>query len=110
VFCCPNAIYNWVPLNNLVNFHLFSLVYVIWPISISGVLGRVCALFLWDLDLDDVHITFIVTFMTLICFSLVSLNIGHVSNLFDRLCSLVVRVLGYRSGDPGSIPGTTKKK
>jgi hypothetical protein len=28
----------------------------------------------------------------------------------DRLCGLVVRVLGYRSGVPGSIPGTTKKK
>jgi hypothetical protein len=28
----------------------------------------------------------------------------------DRLCSLVVRVLGYRSGGPGSIPGTTRKK
>jgi hypothetical protein len=26
----------------------------------------------------------------------------------DRLCGLVVRVLGYRSGDPGSIPGTTR--
>jgi hypothetical protein len=26
----------------------------------------------------------------------------------DRLCGLVVRVLGYRSGGPGSIPGTTK--
>jgi hypothetical protein len=25
-------------------------------------------------------------------------------------CGLVVRVLGYRSGDPGSIPGTTPKK
>jgi hypothetical protein len=24
--------------------------------------------------------------------------------------ALVVRVLGYRSGDPGSIPGTTRKK
>jgi hypothetical protein len=23
---------------------------------------------------------------------------------------LLVRVLGYRSGDPGSIPGTTRKK
>jgi hypothetical protein len=30
--------------------------------------------------------------------------------LFDRLCGLVGRVLGYRSGGPGSIPGTTKKK
>jgi hypothetical protein len=28
----------------------------------------------------------------------------------DRLCGLVVRVLGYRSGGPGSIPGTTKRK
>jgi hypothetical protein len=28
----------------------------------------------------------------------------------DRLYGLVVRVLGYRSGGPGSIPGTTKKK
>jgi hypothetical protein len=28
----------------------------------------------------------------------------------DRLCGLVVRVLGYRSGGPGSIPGTTGKK
>jgi hypothetical protein len=29
---------------------------------------------------------------------------------FDRLCGLVDRVLGYRSGGPGSIPGTTKNK
>jgi hypothetical protein len=28
----------------------------------------------------------------------------------DRLCGLAVRVLGYRSGGPGSIPGTTEKK
>jgi hypothetical protein len=28
----------------------------------------------------------------------------------DRLCGLVVRALGYRSGGPGSIPDTTKKK
>jgi hypothetical protein len=28
----------------------------------------------------------------------------------DRLCDLVVRVLGYRSGGPGSTPGTTRKK
>jgi hypothetical protein len=26
-----------------------------------------------------------------------------------RLCGLVVRVLGYRSGGPGSIPSTIKK-
>jgi hypothetical protein len=27
----------------------------------------------------------------------------------DRLCGLVVRVLGYRTGGPGSIPVTTRK-
>jgi hypothetical protein len=26
----------------------------------------------------------------------------------DRLCGLVVRVLGYRSGGPGLIPDTTR--
>jgi hypothetical protein len=31
-------------------------------------------------------------------------------NQTDRLCGLVVRVLGYRSGGPGSIPSTTRKK
>jgi hypothetical protein len=41
---------------------------------------------------------------------------GKIANLccvyisVDRLCGLVVRVLGYRSGGPGSIPGTTRKK
>jgi hypothetical protein len=28
----------------------------------------------------------------------------------DPLCGLEVRVPGYRSGGPGSIPGTTRKK
>jgi hypothetical protein len=28
----------------------------------------------------------------------------------NRLCGLVARVLGYRSGGPGSIPGTARKK
>jgi hypothetical protein len=28
----------------------------------------------------------------------------------DHLCGLVVRVLGYRSGGPDSIPGTSRKK
>jgi hypothetical protein len=28
----------------------------------------------------------------------------------NRLCGLVVRVFGYRSGGPSSIPGTTRKK
>jgi hypothetical protein len=30
--------------------------------------------------------------------------------MFDRLCGIVVRVLGYSSGGPGSITGTTRKK
>jgi hypothetical protein len=30
--------------------------------------------------------------------------------IIDHLCGLVVRVLGYRSGGPGSTPGTTRKK
>jgi hypothetical protein len=37
-------------------------------------------------------------------------KISDVTFCYDRLCGLVVRVLGYRSGVPGSIPGTTKKK
>jgi hypothetical protein len=35
-------------------------------------------------------------------------NKGETTN--DRLCGLVARVLGYRSGGPGSISGTTRKK
>jgi hypothetical protein len=32
----------------------------------------------------------------------------NLPNPSDRLCGLVVRVLGYRSGGPGSIPGTSR--
>jgi hypothetical protein len=39
-----------------------------------------------------------------------SFVICKIGGRYDRLCGLVVRVLGYRSGGPGSIPGTTKKK
>jgi hypothetical protein len=35
-------------------------------------------------------------------------HLRFVSSFFDRLCGLVVRVLGYRFGGPGSIPGTTR--
>jgi hypothetical protein len=38
------------------------------------------------------------------------LNLYMLCRRKDRLCGLVVRVLGYRSGGPGSIPVTTKKK
>jgi hypothetical protein len=44
-----------------------------------------------------------------------SLNSTHKIQIFDiallhedRLCGLVVRVLGYRSGGSGSIPGATR--
>jgi hypothetical protein len=33
-----------------------------------------------------------------------------VTSMMDRLCGLVVRVLGYRSRGPDSNPGTTRKK
>jgi hypothetical protein len=42
-------------------------------------------------------------FLSAFIITTVSLNI-------DRLCGLVVRVLGYRSGGPSSIPGITRKK
>jgi hypothetical protein len=29
---------------------------------------------------------------------------------FEKKITIVARVLGYRSGGPGSIPGTTRKK
>jgi hypothetical protein len=38
------------------------------------------------------------------------LNLYMLCRIKVRLCGLVVRVLGYRSGGPGSITGTTMKK
>jgi hypothetical protein len=35
-------------------------------------------------------------------------NNNNNNNNNDRLCGLVVRVLGNRSRDPGSIPDTTR--
>jgi hypothetical protein len=43
-------------------------------------------------------------------FSELMAHFMHQVSKADRLCGLVVRVFGYRSGGPGSIPGTTKKK
>jgi hypothetical protein len=37
-------------------------------------------------------------------------HLDTVCSNIDRLCGLVVIVLGYRSGGQGSIPGTTRKK
>jgi hypothetical protein len=36
------------------------------------------------------------------------LEFFKVMSFQDRPCGLVVRALGYRSGGPGSIPGTTR--
>jgi hypothetical protein len=36
-------------------------------------------------------------------------NFINILEFTDHLCGLVVRVLGHRSGGPGSIPGTTRK-
>jgi hypothetical protein len=49
---------------------------------------------------------------TLILFKIRKKNSNYqgISLLSDRLCGLVVRVLDYRSGGSGSIPGTNKKK
>jgi hypothetical protein len=37
-------------------------------------------------------------------------NMIIITTTTDRLCGLVVIVLGYRSRSPDSIPGTTRKK
>jgi hypothetical protein len=39
---------------------------------------------------------------------IVRTNISNVTTIVDRLCGLVIRFLGYRSGGPGSIPGTAR--
>jgi hypothetical protein len=66
--------------------------------SINGLNGRVKA-FLYSLDLSwylYIRVSFILK--------------EGLAFPMDCLCGLVVRVLGYRSGGPGSIPGTNKKK
>jgi hypothetical protein len=44
------------------------------------------------------------------CFNKPALIFGNMESRLDHLCGPVVRVLGYRFGGPGSIPGTTRKK
>jgi hypothetical protein len=39
---------------------------------------------------------------------IININLHYLYSV--GLCGLVVRVLGYRSGGQGSIPGTTRKK
>jgi hypothetical protein len=48
--------------------------------------------------------------VSVIIIIIISSSSSSSSSNSDRLCGLVVRVLGYRSGGPGSIPGTTREK
>jgi hypothetical protein len=57
----------------------------------------ICSQELWPLDHRGGH-----RYRKLILIS--------VSDKGDLLCGLVLKVLGYRSGGPGSVPGTTRKK
>jgi hypothetical protein len=41
---------------------------------------------------------------------LIRCELNFILTLSKSFCCLVVRVLGYRSGGLGSIPGTTRKK
>jgi hypothetical protein len=56
----------------------------------------------------DMELIFREFFIYSLCFNVIILF--SVLIFMDRLCDLVVRVLGYRSGGSGSIPGTTRKK
>jgi hypothetical protein len=51
----------------------------------------------------------IFTEISVLCLAYCSVvNLGAGYTEYDRLCGLVVIVLGCRSGGPGSIPGTTR--
>jgi hypothetical protein len=62
---------------------------------------RACEAVINPLKLCVPLVSVVLTFKNCLCL---------VRAFFDRLCGLVVRVLGYRSGGPGSIPGTTRKE
>jgi hypothetical protein len=50
------------------------------------------------------------TFYVIIIINVSDYILGTILMLQNYLCGLVVRVLGYRFGALGSIPGTTRKK
>jgi hypothetical protein len=56
---------------------------------------------MWCYRASVVNVLFIVCVVMLLV--MLSITLGS-----DRLCGLVVRVLGYRFGGPGSIPGNTR--
>jgi hypothetical protein len=62
-----------------------------------------CTVYIWLLvyfffRLREAHFSFSSLYCVCVCTSI----------YIYRLCGLVVRVLGYRSGGPGSIPGTNR--
>jgi hypothetical protein len=60
-------------------------------------------------DKGLIALKFRVIFKSVLCFVRVMIFASFQGGR-DRLCGLVVRVLGYRSEGPGSISGTTRKK
>jgi hypothetical protein len=65
----------------------------------------------WGLiSMTGVGVFFLNTVYNDVLFSPGLIQLCYVQLRLDRLCGLVVRVLGYRSGCPGSIPCTTRKK
>jgi hypothetical protein len=79
-----------------------------------GIMWTVNEIPLWDensflITYGETRIDTVKPFSRFIFLSLTD-KLKILYKLHDRLCGLVVRVLGYRSGGPGSIPGTTRKK
>jgi hypothetical protein len=61
----------------------------------------------------DLYSTYFDTSSHLVAMCAMHLLNGEINSVLldsGRLCGAVVRVLGYRSGGPGSIPSTTRKK
>jgi hypothetical protein len=52
----------------------------------------------------------IITYISCVLLRFALVELSSVLCSSDRLCGLVVRVLGYRPGGPGLIPGTTRNK
>jgi hypothetical protein len=76
---------------------IISIVQSQWPVSLRR--NCVCPIKCWGRSWNPTLGMDVCAFISSLC-----------CPVFDRLCGLVVRVLGYRSGGPGSIPGTTRKK
>jgi hypothetical protein len=99
LFWFPSQVENWI--QQLPGIGLMVYVTVWWTCFLRNDLDTVC----W-FRLNFSHVTRSVAWL----FKQLFIYKISVSYKIDRLCDLVDRVLGYRSGGPGSIPGTTRKK